>query len=281
MPNLVLTVVIDRPGRRHWRGCGKIWAASLLRHQWDGVVRMSRNAPEPLFLMERVGLEERERPEAVLADLGEDDEGQRGAKWRREGLERRLAMMAEVGDAGDFDWVLLADADCVALRNLDHLFMREEELLVSRGAGGIDPGFVAVRGERLAELVEALRSGGGGTGHGVSGGEGVSGAGAGVSGADFKIGAPSGAPSEARRGEFTAEGLGRLVESGRWRVGEFERGEVVRPGDPGVTLEDLAEAAVVHFAGMSVAHKQRMAFSLHMGAVYGDESGLFFDMMEG
>src|SRR5690606_17625337 len=110
-----------------------------------------------------------------------------------------------------FDWVLFADADCIALRNLDHLFAGNGDLLVSRTAGRPDPGFFAVRGSCLAHFLLRLSSGGSSSGE---------------------------------------EGLAEIVQSGEWTVREFERGEVLRPSDPGVSLVDLAQAAVVHFSGM-------------------------------
>lgn len=85
--------------------------------------------------------------------------------------------------------MLLADADCLALRNPDHLFaVRGADLLVSPGPDGApDPGFVAVRGARLEEFCGRLAGTGG----------------------------------------FAAAGLRELAESGGWRTARFERGEVV------------------------------------------------------
>ena len=54
----------------------------------------------------------------------------------------------------------------------------------------------------------------------------------------------------------------------------------MRPGDPGVGVRELADAAVIHFAGLAPADKQRLAFAFHMMAVYGDKDGLFFDLLE-
>jgi hypothetical protein len=103
-----------------------------------------------------------------------------------------------------------------------------------------DPGFVAVRGNRLHELACELTAVGG----------------------------------------LTPSALAAIANSMKWKVREFERGEVLRPSDPGVTLEDLANAAVIHFSGMKPEDKHRLAFAFHMMAVYGDKDGLFFDMME-
>ena len=54
----------------------------------------------------------------------------------------------------------------------------------------------------------------------------------------------------------------------------------MRPGDPGVGVRELADAAVIHFAGLAPADKQRLAFAFHMMAVYGDKDGLFFNLAQ-
>lgn len=234
MNGLAVTVVVDSPGSRVWRACGKLWAASLLRHQWGGRVVVRRNFEHVLFPVERAGLEE-------VAFGKPFDAGRDGGKAAAAECRDRLLEAAEAAaGGGDWEWVLLADADCVALRNLDHLFGGDADLLVSRGGGAPDPGFVAVRGGRLAAFAAALREAGG----------------------------------------LTAAGLRTVCASGGWRVREFERGEVVRPGDPGVGVRELADAAVIHFAGLAPADKQRLAFAFHMMAVYGDKDGLFFDLLE-
>jgi hypothetical protein len=234
MSKLAITVVADGPGSRVWRSCGKLWVSSLLRHLWGGRVLVMRNFEQVMFPVERAGLEEAAlEPQAGL----HCGTGHRGAAECRACLLEAAESTVGVGEA---EWVLLADADCVALRNLDHLFGGSAELLLSRAGGSPDPGFVGVRGARLAELGVRLRQAGG----------------------------------------LTAAGLQKVCESGDWRVREFERGEVVRPGDPGVGLKEMADAAVVHFAGLAAGDKQRLAFAFHMMAVYGDRDGLFFDMLE-
>lgn len=151
-----------------------------------------------------------------------------------------MAVAEKLPKPETYEWILLADADCVALRNMDHLFPSDGDLLVSRAGGVADPGFVAVRGERLREFVGGLRAAGG----------------------------------------LTETGLATVARSGAWRVRDFERGEVLGASDPDVSLADLAQAAVVHFKGMTAEDKRRFAFAFHMMAIYGDENGLFFDMME-
>ena len=155
MNGLAVTVVVDSPGSRVWRACGKLWAASLLRHQWGGRVVVRRNFEHVLFPVERAGLEE--------SAFGKPfDAGRDGGKAAAAECRDRLLEAAEAAaGGGDWEWVLLADADCVALRNLDHLFGGDADLLVSRGGGAPDPGFVAVRGGRLAEFAARGHQAGG------------------------------------------------------------------------------------------------------------------------
>lgn len=234
MQNLALTMILDFHGSRQWRSCGKLWVASLLRHQWGGRIHLERNFPQPLFPVARLDLQESEfpaRPGRTETKL---------VNWKAHSRGRQLEVATMVTGVEKFDWVLLADADCVALRNPDHLFVGNNDVLVSMTGGLPDPGFFAVRGGRVLELAKELRAIGG----------------------------------------LTTAGLASVIRSGGWTVREFERGEVLRPNDPGVSLSDLAHGAVIHFAGMKPEEKHRLAFAFHMMAVYGDGDGLFFDMME-
>lgn len=234
MQNLAITTSFDSRASRQWRSCGKLWASSLLRHQWQGQIAVHRNYSQPLFAVDRANL----REEWATVPLGKATTKQ--IHWKTMAREHQLAAAGKVAGAEEFDWVLLADADCIATRNLDHLFGNHGDLLVSRVGGAPDPGFVAVRGQHLQELVQDLSMAGG----------------------------------------LTAAGLAAVIRSGSMKVREFERGEVLRPDDPGVSLADLSQAAVIHFSGMKYADKNRLAFAFHMMAVYGDRDGIFFDMME-
>lgn len=75
-----------------------------------------------------------------------------------------------------------------------------------------------------------------------------------------------------------AGGMRKEVFSGHWKVSRFERGEVLRAGDAGAS--DVSQAALVHMGGLAPDLKRRLAFGLHMMAVYDDPSGSFFEMLE-
>ncbi|HEY8961566.1 MAG TPA: hypothetical protein VIM57_05110 [Luteolibacter sp.] len=232
--NQVVTTILDPYGSRQWRSCGKLWAASLLRHQWGGKIQINRNFPQPLFAVERADLHETSL--VVLQNIGKSKE----IDWKAHSRICQLDAAANLSSADDSPWVLLADADCVALRNLDHLFDSNCDILVSIANGSPDPGFVAVRGPLLSTFIKEVRAAGG----------------------------------------LTKAGLASVLCSGAWKVGQFERGEVLRPDDPGISVFDLANAAVIHLAGTTVADRHRVAFAFHMMAVYQDQDGLFMDIMD-
>ncbi|MFC7339383.1 hypothetical protein ACFQY0_19480 [Haloferula chungangensis] len=190
----ILSVALEVKASRQWRASWKLWAASLLR---DGEIAIGRSFPEAFFPVPREGLGEVELQTRAEIMGGGDSDLRVAGRARLHQFARENSRPAS--------WVVLADADCLALRNLDHLLIDEGELLVARSGIGYDPGFVAVSGERLGEyldMVEVLE-------------------------------------------------LNGVVSSGKFAVAEFERGEVLRAGDPGVTVEDLANAAVMHFGGPS------------------------------
>ncbi len=265
MTNLALISTYDLPGARLWRVCGKLAAASLLRSLWSGELRLTRNFPEPLFPTGRQGLLEMENADfhhrsRMLGWLLEPEPGARaagppGAARRRE-ARRQAAFLLRFGeiaaaaaDADAFDWVLLMDADCVVLRNTDHLFERPDADVLVTSRQAPDPGFVAVRGPLLGELAARWR-------------------------AAWEV-RPAG-PGDGR-----AASLAAALDGWPGRVRRFETGEVLRAEDgDGHSIGRLKDAAVLHFAGLEPADKRRLAFAFHMMAVYADEDGLFLDMLD-
>lgn len=265
MTNLALIPTFDLPGSRRWRVCGKLAVSSLLRSLWDGEVRALRNYEQPLFPTGRHGLLETVNPgfdhhNRMLgwrrdAELGDEisKAGLRGQAWQRQ-VAREAALLllfediAALEPAAECGWVLLMDADCVVLRNLDHLFDREDADILVSSRTAPDPGFVAARGDVIGALAAQWRK-----------------------------------EREKRAADWEcgrAASLAAALAAGNWRVGVFEKAEVVRASGPGISLNDLKDAAVVHFGGMNPNDKQRLAFAFHMMTVYGDEDGLFLDMLE-
>ena len=266
MTNLALIPTFDLPGSRRWRVCGKLAVSSLLRSLWDGEVRALRSAEPPLFPTGRRDLLEKTIPDfesrnRILRWRAEAEPGGEGGnatgpegeilRWqvaRAAAFELLLEEASALEHAAECAWVLLMDADCVVLRNLDHLFDREDADILVSSRTAPDPGFVAARGALIGALAAQWRK-----------------------------------EREKRAADWEcgrAASLAAALAAGNWRVGVFEKAEVVRASGPGISLNDLKDAAVVHFGGMEPKDKQRLAFAFHMMTVYGDEDGLFLDMLE-
>jgi hypothetical protein len=233
LDNLIVTLAIDSVASRLWRNSCKLWIASLLRHGWSGRIHAGRNFERFMFMTGRPQLDE-----VVIPDLFHVPAEREDARLLARA--RLLEIVRGMEDAGHYQWVVLSDADCVSLRNIDHLFCGGSDLLVSGPVDAPDPGFFAVRGERLGSLVAELDQSGG----------------------------------------LDGRTLAQVCGSPDWSVRSFERGEVLRPGDPQVALSDIHDAAVLHLSGLGADRKGPLAFALHMMAVYGDKDGLFFDILE-
>ena len=233
MENLIVTLAIDPIASRLWRSSCKLWVSSLLRHGWSGRIHAGRNFEHFMFMTGRPQLDEVFIPGLFNVPAGRDE----ALLLAR---ARLLEIVRGMEDAERYQWVVLSDSDCVSLRNIDHLFCGGSDLLVSGPLDAPDPGFFAVRGERLKGLVAELDQAGG----------------------------------------LEAGTLAQVCNSSDWSVRGFERGEVLRPSDPQVALSDIADAAVLHLSGLGAARKGPLAFAFHMMAVYGDEDGLFFDILE-
>lgn len=141
--NLVYTVAIDPPGYGGTRQLAKMLAASLARSFWSGDVLVFRNSPQPLFLVQREGLNEVyiETPEEEWNEALRDarlrvDNSQVGGRPAAEAEDKWTIVKAqslanyamkwkcqarEFIDAQQFEWIVFLDADSLALRNLDHL----------------------------------------------------------------------------------------------------------------------------------------------------------------
>lgn len=265
MSNLAIIPTLDLPGSRRWRVCGKLAVSSLLRALWDGELRALRSAEPPLFPTGRRDLVEKVNPDfesrnrmlgwrwdtaadGNAAKAGTDGDLRRWKVARAAARELLLEELASLENAADYEWVLLMDADCVALRNLDHLLDRDDADILVTSRNAPDPGFLAVRGRAGRELASGWCK-----------------------------------EREKRSADWEnghAAALSAALAAENWRTGVFETGEVVRATGPGVALTDLKNAAVIHFGGMAPKDKQPLAFAFHMMTVYGDEDGLFLDMLE-
>lgn len=108
--NLIYTIAFDPAGYCAHQGMAKILVSSLLRTYFSGDILVFRNSAEPLFHLERGGLSE------IFIDSINDDPGETtDIAWRWKYRARHYF------DASQYDRVMFIDADCIALRNIDHL----------------------------------------------------------------------------------------------------------------------------------------------------------------
>jgi hypothetical protein len=129
-PFLAYTVAFDAPGSGGCRQMARMLGASMARTFFGGDFLIVRNSPEPLFLVQREGLREYyvEVEEAPASDFegGAKAEAERRTRvameWKAVVAEEVIGETVE-----DYSWVLFVDVDCLALRNLDHLFQGHEE----------------------------------------------------------------------------------------------------------------------------------------------------------
>lgn len=253
----------------------KLLCSSLLRHFWSGEIVVFRNFPEPLFLVERKGLEE------IFVETLDSEEGKSGKGCQDAALQYRFRA-AQMLDASRYEWVAYLDADCLALRNLDHLFAGDADILVKpesgrkmtdchpfngyispleiihsdqnpwlarEGSDGINAGTFAVRSDHYPAVMEQW--------------------------SELFESKP---PRHADLRDQTA--WNRLLLDTDLRVRPFERGEIMFPFTLDKGFLDYKEAALLHFLGGAQKDKIGLSFGLHMMRTYGEEGGLFLDLLE-
>lgn len=115
---LAYTIAFDAPGSGSCRQMVQMLGASAARTYLEGDLYVIRNTEEPLFRVERKGIEEIfvQTPaleHQALADLGN--------AWKFRATEVLSPEMV-----GGYDAVMFIDADCLILRNLDHLFAGDD-----------------------------------------------------------------------------------------------------------------------------------------------------------
>lgn len=274
-PNLIYTVAFDQPGWRGGRTMAKLLCSSLLRQFWSGEIVVFRNFPEPLFPVERKGLEE------VFVETPYFGEGKlAGQACLAAALQYRFEA-SRMLDASRYEWMAYLDADCLALRNLDHLFAGDADILVQpeigrkmrdshvlngyidqdellspqrnawllREANGINAGTFAVRSHCYGEVMERWR-------------------------AIFES-------QPARHTDMRDQtAWNRLLLDMDYHAQPFERGEIMFPLTLDKGFLDYKEAALLHFVGGEQRDKIELAFALHMAKTYGDPGGLFLDLLE-
>jgi len=258
----------------------KLLCSSLLRGFWSGQIVVFRNFAQPLFPVERKGLEE---VFIQTPDFGKGKEA--GKQCLEQALQARFRAVEWIDRPEDYEWISYLDADCLALRDLEHLFAGDADILVQPergrsmkndavfngyleeaedpanglprkpgrnrwiGRDGINAGTFAVRGEKFAGVMEEWRH-------------------------IYESEPP-------RHSEFRDQtAFNKLLLETGLRVKPFEKGEIMFPFHINTSFLNYREAALLHFVGGSQKDKIDLAFALHMMRTYGEEGGLFLDLLE-
>lgn len=274
-PNLVYTVAFDLPGWRGGRTMAKLLCSSLLRQFWSGKIIVFRNFAEPLFPVLREGLEE-----VFIETSHFGDRKEAGQSVLAMALEHRFRA-ADLLDPLKYGWIVYMDADCLALRNPDHLFEVGADVLIQPECGrllrdthvfngyiapnneirsrrnpwlfckgsGINAGTFAVRSEHYSALMKQWR--------------------------DIFESPPS------RHSDMRDQtSFNKLLLETDLLVQSFPATEIQFPFTLNPNFLDYRKASLLHFVGGSQRLKIELAFALHLSKTYGDPGGLFLDIME-
>jgi hypothetical protein len=272
---LIYTVAFDPPGWRGSRTMAKLLCSSLLRQFWSGEIVVFRNFPEPLFPVERKGLEE------VYVETPEVGEGKdAGKRCLAAALSFRFRA-SDWLDASRYEWMAYIDADAIALRNPDHLFAGEADILVQpepgrkMAASHVFNGYIGI-GETLSPMRNAWL---GLDGNGINAGTfAVRSRHYHALMAEWQAIFDRKPPRHAEMRDQTA--WNRLLLDTQLRALPFERGEIQFPFHLDKGYLDYKDAALLHFVGGGQRDKIDLAFALHMMRTYGDEGGLYLDLLE-
>jgi hypothetical protein len=255
--------------------------SSLLRTFFTGDIVVFRNGENPLFLVERKGLEEVHLE--TLPILGHEG-AEEAWRWKYR--------VAEQLDVTGYDKVLFLDADCLALRNIDHLlegdwdiayqtqrgergngfmfngFLTDPEMERAAGQDGVNSGSFAVRAEIFHEVVREWQR--------IDEGE--------------MTRPESGFRDQAswnalllRRGVFSFQNSVFSGGSGvatPWRVVPVPEGEIQFPLYLDPRFLSYSEAALTHNCGGNTLQKIEFTFGLYMRTFFCDPTGLFFSILE-
>jgi hypothetical protein len=279
--NLIYMVVLDAPGAEGQRFLGKMLVSSLLRTFFTGDIVVFRNGENPLFLVERKGLEEVHVE--TLPILGH--EGAEEA-WR---WKYRVAAQLDVTG---YDKVMFLDADCLALRNIDHLlegdwdiayqtqrgergdgimfngFLTDGEMVGAARQDGVTSGSFAVRAEIFHEVIREWQR--------IDEGE--------------MTRPESGFRDQAswnallwRRAVFRIQDSvfsGSEGEAALWRAVPFPEGEIQFPLYLDPHFLSYSKAALTHNCGGNTLQKIEFTFGLYMRTFFCDPTGLFLSILE-
>jgi hypothetical protein len=261
--HLLYTVAIDPPGHQAHAQLAKLLASSLLRTWFTGDIFIFRNTPTPLFPVGRPGLVEVELNTDDYHSYRDEQEA-----WRYKFRVR------EYLDVKGYDKVVFMDADCLALRNIDHLlegdwdiayqpegadrkltmeqfncFLTDDEMRTLKGRLGVNSGTLAVKAEHFHTVMEAWEA--------------------------IDLG-----PTNRRRNCSDQASWNRLLLDTPLKKHIFEPGEILFPLFLHSNYHDWKNAAVLHSLGGSVQEKQQFNFGVFMQKFFWDPQGIMMRLLE-
>lgn len=268
--SLIYIIAFDGPNGEGMRFLVKMLVSSLLRTYFTGDIIVFRNTEAPLFLVERRGLTEvcLDVPQMTGEALAED-----AWCWKYR--------VAEMIDTTGYDKIMFLDADCLALRNIDHLlegdwdiryqpergkvasgdcynaFYTETELATAHARIGINSGSWAVRAEVYHEVMKVWES--------IDQSE-----------RQRQTGFWDQASWNTLLMRYGAE---ERIEN-QWEVEPFPTGEIQFPMYLDLDFRDYRVAALTHNCGLNTLGKAEFTFGLYMRTFFYDPCGVFFSMIE-
>lgn len=243
-PNLIYTVAVDPAGSTGYRTLSKLLALSLRRTFFSGEVIIFRNSPAPLFYVERKGIEE-----IYIATEHVSTARDLPYVWS---WKYRVAATI---DTSKYEKIMFLDADCMALKNVDHLFECEDDVLVQREKGCPIQG-TQFSGYLTDEEMTSLKC------DGVNSGQFM-----------MRSTAFRQIVSEWERVDSSIpprhgycrdqSSLNRVLLDTNVTVGDFPQREVVFPFHTDCRYQDYMEGSILHGLGISLEHKVRFMFGLY------------------
>lgn len=269
LPSLAYTIAIDPPGFGGHRTMAKMLALSLVRTLFTGDFLIFRNTREPIFLVERKGIEEVYIETPALSAM---DNAEEAWCWKYrvyEYINRWLQRKS-------YDKVLFLDADCLALRNVDHLlhgkwdiayqpevginidavqfscFLTDDERKTLRRAG-INSGTIAVAASHYVAVMKEWER--------------------------IDLG-----KTTMRRFCSDQGSWNRLILDCQtrlnWRAHKFERDGIMFPMYIQPRAQDYTDATLVHCLGGSGRLKIKFMFGLYMSTFFCDDAATFLHLLE-
>ncbi len=268
---LVYTVAFDPGNNCHSRILAKLLVLSLVRTMSNVDVCIFHNSPAPLFLLPLANVTEIPLP-------GPQPEGRNTAEYYRECASWRY-LARNYLDVGGYEWVLYLDADCLALRPIDHWFTefslvgKDVIVVPEYGKPGTLPQFCSLD-PLMPTPSEAPPFG--------------------LNAGTFAVRSSvfsrflSDWEEEARVLENSSFNSDRKwadqisfnsVLSKGYSKHFLQQGQVAFPFRKDVAWVDVRESMLIHAAGGNLDEKCKCLFGIYMESFYYDSTGIFLEML--